>query len=74
MNNDVKRELKKKSQMIRGLVRVLNYDADYICADADDFDIVGLGISIDEVKVTIQSLIDHVTELEYAVYLSKQDN
>lgn len=71
--NNLKRELHNKSQAIRGLVRVLNYDADYICADADDFDLVGLSVSLNEVKETIQNLIDRVMELEYAVYQSKQD-
>ena len=71
--NNLKRELHNKSQAIRGLVRVLNYDADYICSDADDFDLVGLSVSLGEVKETIQNLIDRVMELEYAVYQSKQD-
>lgn len=71
--NNLKRELHNKSQAIRGLVRVLNYDADYICSDADDFDLVGLSVSLSEVKETIQNLIDRVMELEYAVYQSKQD-
>ena len=71
--NNLKRELHNKSQAIRGLVRVLNYDADYICADADDLDLLGLSISITEVKETIQTLIDNVMELEYAVYCAKQD-
>lgn len=73
MTNDIKRELHNKSQAIRGLVRVLRYDADYICADADDLDLLGLSISITEVKETIQTLIDNVMELEYAVYRSRQD-
>lgn len=73
MNNDIKRELRKKSQMIRGLANLLKADADYICADADDFDLIRLGVSIDEVKDTIQRLIDNVAELEYAIYLSKQN-
>ena len=71
--NNLKRELHNKSQAIRGLVRVLNYDADYICADADDFDLVGLSVSLGEVKETIQNLIDRVMELEYVVYQAKQD-
>lgn len=73
MEYDIKREVKKKSQMIRGLANLLKDDADYICADANDFDLIGLGVSIDEVKDTIQRLIDNVAELEYAVYLSKQN-
>lgn len=74
MDYDIKRELKKKSQMIRGLAILLKDDAEYICSDANDFDLLGLGVSIDEVKDTIQRLIDNVAELEYTIYLSKQNN
>lgn len=73
MNNDVKRDIKKKSQLIRGLVNLLKDGAEYICADANDFDLVALGISIDEIKDTVQRIVDNVAELEYALYLSKQD-
>lgn len=74
MNNEVKREMKKKSQLIRGLVNLLSDDAEYICADANDFDLVALGVSIDEIKDTVQRIVDSVAELEYALYLSKQES
>lgn len=67
-----KLEMKKKAHMIRGLANLLVEDANYICADASDFDLIGLGVSIEETKDTIQRVVDHLAELEYAVYLSKQ--
>lgn len=69
---ETKREMRAKAQMIRGLTNVLRKDADYICVDADDHDLVGLGESIREVKDTIQSLIDNVEDLEYLVYSTKR--
>lgn len=72
MITETKLEMKKKANMIRGLITLLQDDATYICADANDFDLVSLGISIAETKDTIQRLIDNVAELEYSLYLSKQ--
>lgn len=69
---EVKREMRSKAQMIRGLTNVLRKDADYICVDADDHDLVGLGESLREVKETIQSLINNVEDLEYLVYATKR--
>lgn len=71
---DLKREMKNKSQMIRGLVNLLKDDAEYICADASDFDLVALGVSITEVKDTLQRITDNVAELEYALYLTKENS
>ena len=68
----IKLDMKKKAQTIRGLVNLLKDDADYICVDANDFDLIGLGESIPEVKDTIQILIDNVMELEYYLYLCNQ--
>ena len=70
--NENKREMRSKAQMIRGLSNVLLKDADYICADTDDCDLIGLGESIREVKETIQSLIDNVEDLEYLIHTSKR--
>ena len=71
---NVKMEMKKKARTIRGLTKLLQDDAEYIHADAEDFDLLGLGVSINEVKDTIQRLLDNVMELEYMLYMSKRDN
>ena len=69
MSRDIKLRMRKKAQLIKGLVTLLQDDANYICVDANDFDLIGLGESIPEVKDTIQRLIDNVMELEYDLYL-----
>lgn len=74
MNNGVKLEMKKKSRLLRGLAVLLADDTDYICADADDFDIMALGVSIEETKDTVQRIVDHIAELEYMLYLTKQES
>ena len=73
MTNDIKRDMKKKAHLIRGLVNLLKDDAEYICTDTDDLDLIALGESLHEVKDTIQRVIDNVMELEYSLYLIKQD-
>lgn len=72
MKNELKLDMKKKAHTIKGLVNVLQSDADYIYIDANDFDLVGLGESVREVKDTIEKLVDNVAELEYALYLARK--
>ena len=67
-----KTEMRSKARTIRGLTTVLKNDSDYIFVDVEDYDLIGLEESIREAKDTIQSLMDNVTELEYALYLSKR--
>ena len=74
MSNQMKLEMKKKARTIKGLVALLKDDADYIYSDVNDFDMIGLSVSINEVKDTLQRVIDNVTELEYALYLSKRED
>lgn len=72
MMNDIKREMRTRAELIRGLVNVLTEDAKYICVDAKDFDLIGLGESVREIKDTVDSLRDNVKELEYALYMAKR--
>ncbi len=69
---DTRKEMRSKAHMIRGMSNLLKKDAEYICVDAEDHDLVGLAESIREVKVTIQTLIDHVEDLEYLLYDTKR--
>lgn len=73
MKRDAKVDIRRKARMIRGTINLLVDDASYICADADDFDLVGLGESIPEAKATVEKLIDHIADLEYAIYLSTNE-
>ena len=70
---NIKREMKERAWLVRGLVNSLNYDADYIRADVENYDLICMSESIREIKATIQNLIDNVTELEYLLYLLRQD-
>lgn len=70
--NDIKREMKNRAWMVRGLVNSLKYDADYIHSDVETYDIVCMEESIKDAKNTIQSLVDNITELEYLLYLLTQ--
>ena len=74
MKNKVKHEMRTRAQMLRGLVNLLRDDMEYICSDVYDFDLVAMGESIREAKETVQSIIDHMAELEYALYLTKRDD
>ena len=69
---DIKKEMKDRAWLVRGLVNALNYDAEYIFADVENCDIMCMNESIQDAKNTIQSLIDNVTELEYLLYLLTQ--
>lgn len=73
MKSELRIELRKRSRNIKGLINLLHEDAKYICIDAEDLDLLGLSESIKEFKDTIQSVVDNIAELEYAVYLSKKD-
>lgn len=72
MKNELKKEMRTRAQLIRGLVNLLQDDVTYICTDANDFDLIGLGESVRETKDTLQRLVDNVKELEYTLYLTKQ--
>lgn len=69
--NELRREMRTRTRAIQGMVNLLVDDAKYMNADANDFDLIGLGESIRETKETLKSLTDHIVELEYNLYLLK---
>ena len=69
--NELRREMRTRTRAIQGMVNLLVDDAKYMNADANDFDLIGLGESIREAKETLKSLTDHIVELEYNLYLLK---
>ena len=69
---DVKREMKEKTRLAKGLVNSLDIDVDYLCMDVDSNDILCIGSSIHETKVTLGQLLDTMTELEQLLYLIKK--
>lgn len=69
--NELRRDMRTRTRAIQGMVNLLVDDARYMYADANDFDLIGLGESIREAKETLKSLTDHIVELEYNLYLLK---
>jgi hypothetical protein len=71
--HELKRGLKGRARLLRGLTNVLQVDADYIWSDANNHEVLCLNESIKEAKTTLQQINDCVTELEYMLYLLKHD-
>ena len=76
--NNIKKKMKTRARLARGLVNALRYDIDYICSDIDTYDVLcmneSIKESIKESKNTIEKLIDNITELEYLLYLIKNES
>lgn len=66
---DIKVNMKKRARVAAGMVNLLKDDVEYLRADADDFDVLCLEESIKDTKATLQMLSDHITEIEYLLYL-----
>ncbi len=71
MKKEMKQEMRTRARMIKGMINLLSEDAKYIYSDAEDFDLIGLGESLREAKETLKSVMDHVVEMEYNLYLLK---
>ena len=71
--NEIKRGVRGRARLLRGLTNVLQVDADYIWSDSSDQDLVCLGESIREAKTTLQQITDCLAELEYMLYLMKRE-
>ena len=70
--NTIKKEMKDRARLSKGLVSALKYDVDYIYSDVKNYDIICLEESLREAKDTTQRLVDNLTEIEYLLYLMKQ--
>lgn len=68
-NKDIKLNMKKRARIAAGMVNLLKDDVEYLRSDANDFDVLCLEESIKDTKATIQMLTDHITEIEYLLYL-----
>ena len=66
---DIKLSMKKRARIAAGMVNLLRDDVEYLRADANDFDVLCLEESIKDTKATLQMLSDHITEIEYLLYL-----
>lgn len=70
---DIKKEMRDRARLARGLANALGHDVDYVHMDVDNFDLICMNESIRETKDTLQKLMDNITELEYLMYLLKKD-
>lgn len=70
--NDIRREMQTRARLSYGLLNVLKDDVDCINIDTDNNDLVSLTESIIETKITLQKMVDNITELEHIVYLSRR--
>ena len=66
---DIKVNMKKRARIAAGMVNLLRDDVEYLRADANDFDVLCLEESIKDTKATLQMITDHITEIEYLLYL-----
>lgn len=71
MSIGIKQEMIARASTLRGLANLLKDDAEYICSDVRDFDLIALGESIREAKDTVQSLINMADDLENMLHLAK---
>lgn len=61
---DIKREMKERARLARGLVNSLESDVEYVCIDVDSNDVICIGLSIQETKITLRQLMDNMIEME----------
>lgn len=71
---DIKKEMKERARLTRCLVNALGHDADYIYSDVESYDLICMSESLQETKDTLQKLIDNIMELEYLLYLLKNED
>lgn len=74
MSKKTKLEMRNRANVVRGLARVFLDDADYILTDVNDRDWMALNESLTEARHTLERMADNLTELEYMLYLLKQNN
>jgi len=64
---DIKKELRERARLVRGLANVLGYDAEYVFIDVENFDLICLNESMKETSETVQKLNDNLKEMQYLV-------
>jgi hypothetical protein len=70
---DIKREMKVRARLTKGLANALQSDADYIYSDVYNFDILCMNESLKEAKETLQKITANIAELEYLLDLTKKE-
>jgi hypothetical protein len=65
---ELKAIMRGKARLVRGLVNLLDYDAERMYTDIDNLSEERLEETIRETKRTIQQLMDATTDIEYCLY------
>lgn len=71
MRKNAKHEMRKRARAAMGIVNLLKDDIDQVRVDVTDFDMICLEESLRDTKLTIQMLVDSITEIEYMLYMYK---
>lgn len=71
MNRTARREIRNKSRLITGLTNILQYDAENLSTDSNTFDSEQILITIQDMRDTLQNLMDVIAEIEYRLYLDR---
>lgn len=69
---ELKAIMRGKARLARGLVNLLDYDAERMYADIDELSVERLDETIKETKRTIQQLMDVATDIEYCLCAVKR--
>lgn len=72
MKEELKMEMRRRAQFLRGLQNLLKDDVDCICIDVATYDLFTISDSIAEAKDTVNRILDNIAELERIVCISKQ--
>ena len=71
-HQELKAIMRGKARLARGLVNLLEYDAERLYTDIDELNVPRLEESIKETKRTIQQLMDVATDVEYCLCAVKR--
>lgn len=70
---DIRKEMRDRARLAKGLANALGYDVEYVSMDVESCDLMCMNESIRETKETLQRLTDNITEIEYLMYLLQKD-
>ena len=69
---EIKSIMRGKARLARGLVNLLDYDAERMYEDIDTLSQERLEETLKETKRTIQQLLDVTSDIEYCLYAIKR--
>ena len=73
MKYTIKKDMKSRARLTKGFVNLLKDDVDYICKDADRYDLFNISDSIYEAKRTTMKIMENLEVLENIVDMSREE-